>query len=127
MLTLIAALPRATTYDNMCKEGARYLESATYGASAASWSADLAHRGGWRGAVLGPDGDSIYGIPCNASTVLEVDVATKQIRTFGHLGPEPTERACSGRLHCGIDKWIGGVVGLHTRPHSLWRNGVSPF
>ena len=36
MLTLIAALPRATTYDNLCKEGARYLESATYGASAAS-------------------------------------------------------------------------------------------
>ena len=28
--------------------------------------------------------------------------------------------------NCGIDKWIGGVVGLHTRPHSLWRNGVSP-
>ena len=38
-----------------------------YGAHASPWGS--VQRGGWRGAVLGPGGDKIYGIPTNATQV----------------------------------------------------------
>ena len=50
-----------------CKNGATYSGSASYGVSYSQWG--HLPRGGWRGAVLGPNGDKIYGIPTNASQV----------------------------------------------------------
>ena len=51
-----------------CK-GAQYMHSPKYGSIATQYSSDLVSRGGWRGAVLGPQGDKVYGIPTNASAV----------------------------------------------------------
>ena len=65
--------------------------------------------GGWRGAVLGPN-QKIYGIPTNATSVLELDPVTRKVATFGHLGTALSPASCSGALHCGLDKWIGGVL-----------------
>ena len=79
-----------------------------YGARMTPWSQDL-RRGGWRGAVLGPGGDKIYGIPTNASQVLEIDPEKRTLTTFGNLGErERTSLECAGSLNCGEDKWIGG-------------------
>jgi hypothetical protein len=89
--------------------GAQYVESESYSAQASSWG--HLPRGGWRGAVLGPDGTKIYGIPTNASHVLEIDPATRTVSTFGSLGgPQLTDSECSGTVHCGVEKWIGGVL-----------------
>ena len=51
----------------------------------------------WHGGVLANDG-CIYGIPCNAETVLKVDPSTGEISTFG--GP-----------FVGKQKWYGGLLG----------------
>ncbi|KAL1511575.1 hypothetical protein AB1Y20_006369 [Prymnesium parvum] len=89
--------------------GSTYTERSSYGAAASRWGHVM--RGGWRGAVLGPGGDKIYGIPTNASSVLEIDPMTRTISTFGHVGDrEPTLSECAGALHCGEEKWIGGVL-----------------
>jgi hypothetical protein len=37
-------------------------------------------------------------------------VETRTVSTFGHLGNGPTETQCSGSVHCGEEKWIGGVL-----------------
>jgi len=94
-----------------CK-GAEYTHSPKYGSIATQYSSDLVARGGWRGAVLGPQGDKVYGIPTNASAVIEVDTRTRQIYVFGEgkLGRSTTAAECKGEMHCGIDKWIGGVL-----------------
>ncbi len=47
--------------------------------------------------------------------VLEIDTTTRTISTFGDLGPTPTARECSGTIHCGSEKWIGGVLHPQTR------------
>jgi hypothetical protein len=50
-----------------CNKGATFVNTPTYGASSSRWG--HLPRGGWRGAVLGPNGDKIYGIPTNTTTV----------------------------------------------------------
>jgi len=80
------------------------------GPVATEWTDDQLIRGGWRGAVLGPDGNKVYGIPTNATSVLEVDVARRQVRTFGRLGGTTPDSECAGAIHCGADKWIDGVL-----------------
>ena len=50
-----------------CKQGSSYTNNPAYGVSYSQWG--HLPRGGWRGAVLGPRGDKIYGIPCNATSV----------------------------------------------------------
>ena len=42
--------------------------------------------------------------------VLEIDPATRSVSTFGNLGDVKTDVQCSGSLHCGEEKWIGGVL-----------------
>ena len=56
--------------------GSTYTARQTYGAQASRWG--HLPRGGWRGAVLGPDGETIYGIPTNASTVSPACIAEVQ-------------------------------------------------
>ena len=60
--------------------------------------------------MLGPNGDKVYGIPTNASSVLEIDPLQRKVTTFGQLGEPTTALECSGKLHCGVEKWIGGVL-----------------
>mgnify|MGYP006093519857 CR=1 FL=1 len=50
-----------------CRKGSSYVNAPTYGVSSSQWG--HLPRGGWRGAVLGPGGDKIYGIPTNATSV----------------------------------------------------------
>jgi hypothetical protein len=50
-----------------CDKGSSYVNSPSYGVSSSQWG--HLPRGGWRGAVLGPHGDKIYGIPTNATSV----------------------------------------------------------
>ena len=113
--------------------GSKYTPRMSYGARATEWG--NVGRGGWRGAVLGPNGDKIYGIPTNASSVcgcpllpashlpsffhvmhccdqiLEIDPMKRTMVTFGNIGqPERSEKDCAGTLHCGEEKWIGGVL-----------------
>ena len=45
----------------------KYTVNPGYGVASAQWG--HLPRGGWRGAVLGPKGDKIYGIPTNAPSV----------------------------------------------------------
>ena len=85
----------------------KYVNSNTYSAHVSTWG--QVGRGGWRGAVLGPN-QKIYGIPTNATSVLELDPATRKVTTFGDLGTALSPASCSGALHCGLDKWIGGVL-----------------
>ena len=42
--------------------------------------------------------------------MLEIDPATRSVSTFGNLGDVKTDVQCSGSLHCGEEKWIGGVL-----------------
>ena len=90
--------------------GGRYVPSANYGSTTDLWHNELLTRGGWRGSVLGPTGDKVYGIPTNASTVLEIDPVERKVTTFGQLGEATTAQECSGKLNCGVEKWIGGVL-----------------
>jgi len=100
-----------SSYDfSLCKNGA-YIRRESYGSVTTRWgAASKVGRGGWRGAVLGPDGVKIYGIPTNASSILEVDPIARTVTTFGQLGTVNSEWSCAGALHCGMDKWIGGVL-----------------
>ena len=50
----------------------------------------------WFSGVLAPNG-KIYGIPYNASTILEIDPETQTTSTFGSVGTASY-------------KWIGGVL-----------------
>ena len=108
---LIHAATGATTQlpslDAKCTGTSKYVSSSTYSARVSTWG--QVGRGGWRGAVLGPN-QKIYGIPTNATSVLELDPVTRKVRTFGDLGTALTPANCSGALHCGLDKWIGGVL-----------------
>ena len=42
--------------------------------------------------------------------MLEVDPITRTVSTFGNFGGDLTDQQCSGSLHCGEEKWIGGVL-----------------
>ena len=35
---------------------------------------------------------------------------TRTVSTFGHFGTETSDVQCSGSVHCGEEKWIGGVL-----------------
>ena len=50
-----------------CNKGSNYINAPGYGVASSKWG--HLPRGGWRGAVLGPKGDKIYGIPTNATSV----------------------------------------------------------
>ena len=107
-LTMLALSVHAATgataqlpsIDAKCTGSSHYVHSSTYSARVSTWG--QVGRGGWRGAVRGPNG-KIYGIPTNATSVLELDPATRKVETFGDLGTASTN--CSGTLHCGLDKW----------------------
>ena len=62
----------------------------TFGSLAGSWK--------WVGGVLAPNG-KIYGIPSDATKVLEIDPVAKTTTTFGSLA--------------GSIKWRGGVLALN--------------
>ena len=108
---LIHAATGATTQlpslDAKCTGTSKYVSSSTYSARVSTWG--QVGRGGWRGAVLGPDGN-IYGIPTNATSVLKLDPATRKVTTFGDFGTALAPANCSGAVHCGLEKWIGGVL-----------------
>ena len=42
--------------------------------------------------------------------VLEIDPRTRTVSTFGNLGDVHSTKECEGTLHCGEEKWIGGVL-----------------
>ena len=43
--------------------------------------------------------------------VLEIDPMARTMTTFGFVGEkERTEGECAGAIHCGEEKWIGGVL-----------------
>ena len=108
---LLHAFTGATTelpsLDAKCTGTSKYVNSNTYSAHVSTWG--QVRGGGWRGAVLGPN-KKIYGIPTNATSVLELDPVTRKVKTFGDLGAAFSPASCSGALHCGLDKWIGGVL-----------------
>ena len=83
-------------------------EMPAYGIALSRWG--HLPQGGWRGAVLGPHGDKVYGIPTNATSVLEIDATTRTAKTFGQLGDAIRDGDCAGSTHCGEEKWIGGVL-----------------
>ena len=102
-----AAAPQLPSLDAKCTGASKYVSSSTYSARISTWG--QVGRGGWRGAVLGPDG-KIYGIPTNATSVLKLDPVTRKVTTFGDFGTALAPANCSGALHCGLEKWIGGVL-----------------
>ena len=114
-MLLLSACTGATTQlpslDAKCTGTSKYVHSSTYSARVSTWG--QVSRGGWRGAVLGPN-QKIYGIPTNATSVLELDPATRKVTTFGDFGTALSPANCSGTLHCGLDKWIGGVSDRHS-------------
>ena len=59
--------------DAPCATGLKYMASAAQGYGGKQAPIGGPNRGGWRGAVLGPDGTKVYGIPTNATQVLEID------------------------------------------------------
>ena len=63
-------LPTLDAVGTGCVKGSSYMSNPAYGVSHSQWG--HVSRGGWRGAVLGPGGDKIYGIPCNATSVRAV-------------------------------------------------------
>ena len=43
--------------------------------------------------------------------VLEIDPVKRTTTTFGFIGEkEHSELECAGAMHCGEEKWIGGVL-----------------
>ena len=107
LLLHAAAATQLPSLDAKCTGTSKYVGSSTYSARVSTWG--QVGRGGWRGAVLGPN-QKIYGIPTNATSVLELDPITRKVTTFGDLGTALAPANCSGALHCGLDKWIGGVL-----------------
>ena len=96
--------------DAPCATGLKYMASAAQGYGGKQAPIGGPNRGGWRGAVLGPDGTKVYGIPTNATQVLEIDPTSRTVTTFGNLGRAAGADECRGQLNCGEDKWIGGVL-----------------
>ena len=48
---------------------------------------------------------------CNHRQVLEIDPMKRTVSTFGVVGDRAVSEAeCAGALHCGEEKWIGGVL-----------------
>ena len=107
LLLHAAAATQLPSLDAKCTGTSKYVGSSSYSARVSTWGS--VGRGGWRGAVLGPN-QKIYGIPTNATSVLELDPATRKVTTFGDFGTALAPANCSGALHCGLDKWIGGVL-----------------
>ena len=97
MLSLVSFSTHASSgvqlpsLDAKCTGTSRYVHSSSYGARVSTWG--HVSRGGWRGAVLGPDGNKIYGIPTNATSVLEIDPIQRKLSTFGDLGEAPSPLA----------------------------------
>ena len=88
-------LPSQGTSVSRCG-GGMYTESQSYGAMATK----ISHvpRGGWRGAVLGPDGDKVYGIPTNATSVRPAAPAV----FFDATGPRDILGPCVLQLACDL-------------------------
>ena len=107
LLLHAAAATQLPSLDAKCTGTSKYVGSSTYSARVSTWGS--VGRGGWRGAVLGPN-QKIYGIPTNATSVLELDPTTRKVTTFGDFGTALAPANCSGAVHCGLDKWIGGVL-----------------
>ena len=42
--------------------------------------------------------------------MLEIDPVTRTVSTFGQLGSSVSDGQCAGSVHCGEEKWIGGVL-----------------
>ena len=82
-----------------------YKDNPRYGELVHTWG-DV--RGGWRGSVLA--NGKIFGIPTNATTILEIDPETRSVSTFGNVGGGGSDSDCAGHLNCGVDKWIEGVL-----------------
>ena len=86
-LLMHAATGAATqlpSLDAKCTGTSKYVSSSCYSARVSTWG--QVGRGGWRGAVLGPN-NKIYGIPTNATSVLELDPATRKVTTLATLEP----------------------------------------
>ena len=124
MLLMHAAIVPTTPLPSLeakCTGASKYVNSNTYSAHVSTWG--QVGRGGWRGAVLGPN-QKIYGIPTNATSVLELDPATRKVTTFGDLGTALSPASCSGALHCGLDKWIHPLTLSLSLTLTRWIGGV---
>ena len=64
----------------------------------------------WYGGVLAPNG-KIYGIPYNATTILEIDPVSKTTTTFGSLS--------------GTIKWYGGVLAPNGKIYGIPFNATT--
>jgi outer membrane protein assembly factor BamB len=65
----------------------------------------------WGGGVLAPDG-RIFGIPDEATTILEIDPEGRTVRTFGSVP-------------VGTDKWRGGVLAFDGKIYAVPRDADS--
>ena len=121
-----------------CNKGASYIKSATYGVSSSRWGhlPRGGWRGAVRvndkiyGIPCNATSVRIFSNPLTRSCsfpnaqhfsrlrhlplhmlgqVLEIDPASRSVSTFGSLGLSLTDVQCSGSVHCGDEKWIGGV------------------
>ena len=66
----------------------------------------------WTGGVLAPNG-KIYGIPCDASSVLIIDPVTNTANTTAITGLS------------GADKWAGGVLAPNGKIYGIPYNASS--
>ena len=67
LLARVSVALKMPNLEPPCNKGSSYVNAPRYGVSSSQWG--HLPRGGWRGAVLGPHGDKIYGIPTNATSV----------------------------------------------------------
>ena len=93
----------AYSYQYMCVKHQSTQDYTTFGS--------LSGTAKWVGGVLAPNG-KIYGIPCNATTVLEIDPVTKTATTFGSLSS-------------GTAKWDGGVLAPNGKIYGIPRNATT--